>query len=112
MIWWKSLTTNMTMRRSSKKSKHPESKGPLMFLFKARKTKVYRFYREYLACWGWGVMCKYDSVWAKNSSHARTFPQSHEYIKGDYEGVWKVKREHLHMTDDQLSELYGLRHQE
>jgi len=110
MIWSRSLTTNMTMRRSSKKSKHPESKGPLMFLFKAKKTKVDRYYREYLACWGWGVMLAFDSVWAQSSSHAREFPQRNVYIDRDFEGIYKVKDEHLPLTDGELSKLYG--HQE
>ena len=65
-----------------------------------------RYYREYLSCWGYGVMLGYDTVMAENKTEASKFPQWCSYCD-DFELITKVKKEHLHLSDDELSKLYG-----
>ena len=70
------------------------------------KEKI-RYYREYLGAWGWGVMLAYDTVEAYSRSDARTKPQWSPYVRGDFELITPVKKEHLDMTDEELSKIYG-----
>jgi hypothetical protein len=74
--------------------------------------KERKYYREYLGCCGWGVMVMYDSVWATSSGAAMKMPQKNAYLKGDFEGIYKIKKEHINLTDDELAGLYGIRDNE
>lgn len=65
-----------------------------------------RYYREYLSCWGWGVMLAYDTMMAKNKKEASKFPQRHPYCDS-FELITEVKKEHLRLSDEELSKIYG-----
>lgn len=72
------------------------------------KRKPKRYYREYLSQWGWGVMVAYDTVTAKSKKEASKFPKRQPYCDS-FELITKVKKEHLELSDEKLSELYGER---
>lgn len=70
------------------------------------KTK--RYYREWLRGAGWGVMLAFDTIYASSKCHAiaskpygmYSYNESFEYVK-------KVKRKHSHLSDIELSKIYG-----
>ena len=69
------------------------------------------YYREWLSCHGWGVMLSYDTIMAYSSGDAQRHPAGNHYaIDNSFEFCYRVKKEHLHLNIEQLSELYG--HQE
>ena len=79
-----------------------------------RKPKKY--YREWLMCWGWGVMMGYDTTWNTSvRKAAKGEPQNAytcwDYAKrnplGYYECVERVKDEHLDLSDEELFKIYG-----
>ncbi len=72
-----------------------------------KPIRVYRFYREWPACHGWGVMLYTDSVWAKDVDHARSFYCRARYAEGWITTCCVVKDEHLHMTNEELMKHYG-----
>ena len=69
--------------------------------------KFKKYYREYLGTWGWGIMLAYDTVNATSYNDARSKPQRFPYVEGDFESVTIVKDEHLGLTDEELSKIYG-----
>lgn len=75
-------------------------------LFKKHKK---RYYREWLSSWGWGVMMAYDTVMAYSKRQASEMNEKLSMYAYDrsFETVVKVKKEHLHMTNEQLSKIYG-----
>lgn len=87
----------------------------LFDIFK-KKKKLKRYYREWLACHGWGVMTYYDSVWATSVKEAaKGIPKSaytswsfaeSNYL-GYYEDIIRVQNEHLDFTDEELGKIYG-----
>ncbi len=70
------------------------------------KRKPKRYYREYLMCCGWAVMLSFDTVMAKSKRKAGTLPARQSYCNS-FELITKVKKEHLELSDEELSKLYG-----
>ena len=71
--------------------------------------KEKRYYREWLTSVGWGVMLNYDTVRAstKRAASKKNKPSSMYAYDRSFERVEKVKEEHLHLTDVELSNIYG-----
>ena len=78
--------------------------------------KPKKYYREWLTCHGWGVMMGYDSVWATSVKEAAKDEPADAYTcieyaernyLGYYECVIKIEDEHLDLTDEELSKIYG-----
>ncbi len=67
-----------------------------------------RYYREWLASCGWGVMMAYDTIMAVNKRSARERkPISMYAYDKSFELIKKVKRKHLDLSDEDLSKIYG-----
>lgn len=76
-------------------------------IFKSKKI-LKRYYREWLGSHGWGVMMDYDTVMAYSKDEARSNKPYNMYAYDkSFEYIGEVKSEHLHMTDQELSKLYG-----
>lgn len=72
------------------------------------KRKPKRYYREYLSCCGWAVMLGYDTIMATSKRKAaKHHPVSMYAPDKSFELIQKVKKEHLHLSDEELSKLYG-----
>jgi hypothetical protein len=66
-----------------------------------------RYYREWLSQHGWGVMISYDTVMARTKRESKT-PVAGMYDPDkSFEFIMKVPKKHLHMTDEELSKIYG-----
>lgn len=71
-----------------------------------RKPKKY--YREYMSQCGWGVMLGYDTIMATSKRKAaKHHPTSMYASDKSFELITKVKKEHLHLSDEEVSKLYG-----
>jgi hypothetical protein len=69
-------------------------------------NKDKKYYIEYLKQCGWGVMLGYYTIIAKNRKDAqRNLPSS--IYGSEVDSIIKVKKDHLHFTDEQLSKIYG-----
>ncbi|MCK5613093.1 hypothetical protein KAR91_65070 [Candidatus Pacearchaeota archaeon] len=70
--------------------------------------KKKRYYREWLAQCGWGVMIGYDTVMAKSDWDAtKNKPFDMYSYDKSFEFIGRVKKEHLNLTDLELSKIYG-----
>ena len=70
--------------------------------------KLKRYYREYLSSWGYGVMMAYDTVMAYNVTEASNEKPNGMYAYDQsFESIELVKKEHLELSDEKLSKLYG-----
>lgn len=67
-----------------------------------------RYYREWMKQCGWGVMLGYDTVMANSKRQANKHKLYGMYARDEsFECIEKVKKEHLHLSDDELSKIYG-----
>lgn len=77
--------------------------------------KKRRYYREYLGDFGsCAVGLRYDTVYAWTCIDARFTDAYNMYnarasFWSRFENVRRVKKKHLHMTDGELSKIYGLK---
>lgn len=72
--------------------------------------KFYRFYREWLGEFGWGVMMAYDAVLAKDKAQANSMKPSRMYsYEKQFESITKVEPEHLFLNEEELSKIYGIK---
>ncbi len=59
------------------------------------------------AC-GWGVMLDYDTVWVESYDDAeRDKPFGMYAYDKSFECIEIIKKEHLHLNDEELSKIYG-----
>jgi len=71
-----------------------------------RRKKLY--YREWMSSYGWGVMLSYDVVAAYSKRDAKKHKPFSMYSYDKlFETIEKVKKKHSHMTDEELSKIYG-----
>ena len=81
------------------------------FLTNHLKRDKVRYYREWLSGYGWGVMLSYDTVLAHSAKEAQKMGAADMYAADkSFEYCCRVKKEHLELHLEELSELYG--HQE
>ena len=67
-----------------------------------------RYYREWLASWGLGVMLAYDTIMAPNKRSAKKCkPISMYAYDKSFELIKRVKRNHLDLSDKELSKIYN-----
>ena len=67
-----------------------------------------KFYREWLSQCGWGVMLEYDTVFAKSEVDAsKNKPFGMYSYDKSFEHIIKVKKEHIHLSNEELSKVYG-----
>lgn len=71
------------------------------------KIKKKRYYREWLSSWGWGVMLSFDTVMAKNKKEASEPVGGMYAYDQSFETIKKVEKKHLHLSDYELSKIYG-----
>jgi len=81
------------------------------FLTNHLKRDKVKYYREWMSGYGWGVMLAYDTIMAHSEKEARSINAGDMYAADfSFEYCYRVKKEHLHLDDNYLSEIYG--HQE
>jgi hypothetical protein len=75
----------------------------------SRTLTFYKFYREYLKSCGWGVMVGYDTVLAYSlpAAHRVCKPANMYGFLKTFNVVQQVKPEHLTLSDEELSRIYG-----
>ena len=78
--------------------------------FRHKKLKQYKYYREWLSSCGYGVMMKYDTIWAESKYMASIIMKPSDMYAYDkkFDSVTKVKEKDLELTDEELSKRYGV----